>query len=110
MQFSPPTNPILNDAQVAILVLHGAALKVILGLAYKGAGYGHVAIPKAIEYGCVARPSSAPYIPGAFPYYVVGQSLQLGRCLLFLELLGDPPKCLTVGYWVLLTLRLYFVG
>jgi len=92
------------------LVLHGAALKVILGLAYKGAGYGHVAIPKAIEYGCVARPSSAPYIPGAFPYYVVGQSLQLGRCLLFLELLGDPPKCLTVGYWVLLTLRLYFVG
>jgi len=80
------------------LVLHGAAPKAILGLASKGAGCGYVAIPKAIKYGCVAKPSSVPYILGAFPYYVVGQSLQLGCCLLFLELLGDPSKCLTVGY------------
>jgi len=92
------------------LVLHGAAPKTILGLASKGAGYGYAAIPKAIEYCCVARPSSAPYIPGAVPYHVVGQSLQLGRCLLFLELLGDSPKCLIVGYWVLLTPGPHFVG
>jgi len=59
------------------LVLHGAAPKAILDLVSKGAGYDYVAIPKAIEYGCVARPSSAPYTLRAVPYYVVGQSLQL---------------------------------
>jgi len=68
----------------------------------KGVGFGCVTIPKDIEYGCKARPSShTPW--GSYPAMFLVKIYRWGLCLVFPELLGDPTEWLTVGYWVLLT-------
>jgi len=76
----------------------------------KGVWFSCTTIPKNIKYGCKLSQTQQPYTLGSYPAIFLVKIYRWGLCFVFLELLGDPTRWLTMGYWVLLKLGPNNVG